>query len=505
MPLWVVRQEGEFGVSIGGRARSGLWRGARFLSCVVAASALVGGIAAPPAIAATQPPSGTSSGNLTIVPASGQPASVVDNGNSGHGSVGNASYGFGLNAPRGTSASTTGAPASVASIVGIASSGANGYWEVATNGGVFSFNAPSYGSAGGQSLNAPMVGMAATPSGGGYWLVGADGGVFAYGNAGYYGSIPGIGGSGGSQTVAILPSLDGKGYREVTANGSVYDFGDAVYRGSLTGLGIKVNDVVSAARYGNGYCVLEANGWVHCWTSAGLVVATIVVPNVDIYTDPATSIAVDSTSNGFWVTTRTGAVYAYGTAAYEGGLSGTPYGPILGISGYGTSGYRLAGADGGIFDFNLPYEGNASTISELSASYAQQVGQTMLPEGNWGTTSEWTNGLYPLWNLESGWRWNVCYGGGLYPSCNYSGSAYGIPQANPGSKMCATGSAQPSCPGSAAYETNAWTQIMWGFWYIGQGSYDPLTGHPYGTPEAAWYYEEHGCTSPPCGYSPRHP
>ena len=40
-------------------------------------------------------------------------------------------------------------------------------------------------------LNAPIVGMAATPTGKGYWLVGADGGVFAYGDAEFHGSIPG--------------------------------------------------------------------------------------------------------------------------------------------------------------------------------------------------------------------------------------------------------------------------------------------------------------------------
>ena len=35
--------------------------------------------------------------------------------------------------------------------------------------------------------NAPIVGIAATPSGAGYWLVAADGGVFAFGDANYLG------------------------------------------------------------------------------------------------------------------------------------------------------------------------------------------------------------------------------------------------------------------------------------------------------------------------------
>lgn len=39
------------------------------------------------------------------------------------------------------------------------------------------------------NVNAPIVGMAATPTGKGYWLVSADGGVFAFGDAVYLGNI----------------------------------------------------------------------------------------------------------------------------------------------------------------------------------------------------------------------------------------------------------------------------------------------------------------------------
>ena len=47
-----------------------------------------------------------------------------------------------------------------------------GSWRVAADGGVFtSGDAHFYGSTGGQHLNQPIVGMAATPSGHGYWFV----------------------------------------------------------------------------------------------------------------------------------------------------------------------------------------------------------------------------------------------------------------------------------------------------------------------------------------------
>jgi len=35
------------------------------------------------------------------------------------------------------------------------------------------------------------VGMAATPDGRGYWLVARDGGIFTYGDAGFFGSAGG--------------------------------------------------------------------------------------------------------------------------------------------------------------------------------------------------------------------------------------------------------------------------------------------------------------------------
>ncbi|HVX22089.1 MAG TPA: HtaA domain-containing protein [Acidimicrobiales bacterium] len=64
-----------------------------------------------------------------------------------------------------------------------------GYYEVASDGGIFAYgDAAFYGSTGAMTLNKPIVGMAATPDGKGYWLVASDGGIFAYGDAAFYGS-----------------------------------------------------------------------------------------------------------------------------------------------------------------------------------------------------------------------------------------------------------------------------------------------------------------------------
>jgi hypothetical protein len=65
-----------------------------------------------------------------------------------------------------------------------------GYWLVASDGGIFTYgDAQFYGSTGAIHLNKPIVGMAPTPDGEGYWLVASDGGIFTYGNAAFYGSL----------------------------------------------------------------------------------------------------------------------------------------------------------------------------------------------------------------------------------------------------------------------------------------------------------------------------
>jgi hypothetical protein len=63
----------------------------------------------------------------------------------------------------------------------------SGYWLVASDGGVFAFDAPFRGSMGGALLNRPVSGMA--PYGDGYVMVGEDGGVFNFSNRSFSGSL----------------------------------------------------------------------------------------------------------------------------------------------------------------------------------------------------------------------------------------------------------------------------------------------------------------------------
>jgi hypothetical protein len=117
-------------------------------------------------------------------------------------------------------------------VVGISiAAGGSGYWLVASDGGIFAFgDAFFYGSMGGQHLAEPVVGMAAIPSGTGYWLVASDGGVFTYGAAVFYGSH--AYGQLNQPMTGIDPTPNGLGYWLVAADGGVFTYGDAVFYGS---------------------------------------------------------------------------------------------------------------------------------------------------------------------------------------------------------------------------------------------------------------------------------
>ena len=73
-----------------------------------------------------------------------------------------------------------------------ADSATGGYWEVATDGGIFSFDAPFFGSTGNIHLNQPINGHGShAPTAYGYRFVASDGGVFDEGDAQFAGSMGG--------------------------------------------------------------------------------------------------------------------------------------------------------------------------------------------------------------------------------------------------------------------------------------------------------------------------
>lgn len=98
---------------------------------------------------------------------------------------------------------------------------------------------------------------------------------------------------------------------------------------------------------------------------------------------------------------------------------------------------------------------------QLDAGDPRSIAQALL--GEFGFSADQFGCLDSLWTRESGWRVNAD---------NPSSSAYGIPQALPGSKMASAG---------ADWATNPATQIRWGLGYI-QGRY--------GSPCGAWAHSQ---------------
>ena len=144
-------------------------------------------------------------------------------------------------------------------IVGMAATPTGqGYWLVASDGGIFSYgDAAFYGSTGSIHLNQPIVGMAATPTGQGYWLVASDGGIFSYGDAAFYGSTGSI--HLNQPIVGMAATPTGQGYWLVASDGGIFNYGDAAFYGSLGGngasaYGLLVNSLTP------GYSIVEANG-----------------------------------------------------------------------------------------------------------------------------------------------------------------------------------------------------------------------------------------------------
>jgi len=217
--------------------------------------------------------------------------------------------------PFGT-ATNLGMPFTNVSVVGAANAGSGGYWVATADGGVFAYGAPFFGSMGGTPLNAPVVGIAATPDHGGYWLAAADGGVYAFGDAGFYGSVPGVlppGASLNQPVVGIAGSQDGKGYWLVAADGGVFTFGDAHFWGSMGGTPLNKPVVGMAQNTMGGYWLVASDGGIFSFDAAFKGSLGSLVLNA-----PVTGMAGTSDGLGYWMVTADGGAFAFGDAPFWG-------------------------------------------------------------------------------------------------------------------------------------------------------------------------------------------
>jgi hypothetical protein len=182
-------------------------------------------------------------------------------------------------------------------IVGMASApGADSYWLVAADGGVFSYdNAAFYGSAATFHLNQPIVGMASTPHGDGYWLVAADGGVFSFGNAAFYGSAATF--HLNQPIVGMASTPDGDGYWLVAADGGVFSFGNATFFGSLAGRPLHAPIIgITPTANGAGYWLDGSDGGVFSFGDAGFFGANPGAPGTIVG-----ALMTTPDTQGYWL------------------------------------------------------------------------------------------------------------------------------------------------------------------------------------------------------------
>jgi hypothetical protein len=232
-----------------------------------------------------------------------------------------------------------------------------GYWQVASDGGVFTFGAAGfYGSTGSMRLNRPVVGLAPTPDRRGYWLVASDGGVFAYGDAGFYGSTGSI--VLNKPIIGMIPTLDGHGYWLIASDGGVFAYGDAPFYGSAASDNLGYPVTAAAPSFlGGGYWMTDANGQVLPYGNAVFEGQPAFAPGGYRITGMTGTLS----SHGYWLTSANGNVADFGDAAPYGSMYGQPLNaPVVGIAPTADhAGYWLQGGDGGIFTFgDAPFLGS---------------------------------------------------------------------------------------------------------------------------------------------------
>jgi hypothetical protein len=182
--------------------------------------------------------------------------------------------------------------------------GDDGYLVATSAGTVGGFgDQTSDGGTGGETLTAPIVGLAATPNGLGYWLAQSNGVVHAFGNAPYLGSSAATG------VVGIASATVGNqfGYWIVTKTGKVTAFGSAVtYAGTVSGT---ITGIIGTAD-GAGYWLVSSTGDVFAFGDAvnhGNAVS-------DHSSTPIVAIAATSDDGGYWLVSAGGTIYNFGDA-----------------------------------------------------------------------------------------------------------------------------------------------------------------------------------------------
>ena len=198
------------------------------------------------------------------------------------------------------------------------------------------------------ALAAPVLGLAATPSGKGYWRVGADGGVLTAGDATYYGSAAGIA---HDTIVAIAATRSGHGYWLTDRRGAVFAFGDAAFHGSMGGHTLNLPIVgMAATPNGSGYWLVASDGGIFAFNAPFFGSTGSIHLN-----RPITGMAAAPNGTGYTMVAADGGLFRFGTNSpfYGSAVGACPGAPAVAVAmSPGAIGYWIAFADGRTYAFS---------------------------------------------------------------------------------------------------------------------------------------------------------
>ncbi len=346
-----------------------------------------------------------------------------------------------------------------APIVGVAAMPTGGgYWEATADGGIYAFgNASNYGSNRGKQLASKIVGLAAAPTGKGYWEAAADGAVYAFGSAGYHGSMGGA--RLHSPVVGIAAAPTGGGYWEVASDGGIFSFGTARFHGSMGGTRLAQPVVgMAAAATGKGYWEVASDGGIFSFGTArfhGSMGGTRLA-------QPVVGMAAAATGKGYWEVASDGGIFSFGSAGFEGSMGGKRTGaPVVGMaSDRSGSGYWEVAAAGEVFSMGTAkFDGAVVDVAPSGvAPLARSASIVSIADAQVGKTDPYLYG-------PSGSTWCAYFTSWVWRHAGVPIPSIG-PAANVGTWALSHGGAilAPSvtpAPGDAVLWVRAYTPHVW--------------------------------------------
>ena len=243
------------------------------------------------------------------------------------------------------------------------SSSPQGYWLGASDGGVFSFGVPFFGSQSGTATQ-PIAGIAAVPGGtGGYNMVQSNGTTF--GNGPRTSDCSGLNATLNKPIVGIAAAPGGNGCYLAASDGGVFALGsNAPFFGSAGALTLNKPIVgIAAAPSNNGYDMVASDGGVFTYGPGTAFYGSMGGKTLN---QPVVGMATDPSTGGYWLVAKDGGIFSF-NAPFFGSMGGKPLNqPIVGMAAApGGNGYYLVASDGGIFAFGtgVNFQGSTGAIT----------------------------------------------------------------------------------------------------------------------------------------------